>query len=164
MDARRVGVTGHSWGGYFSTCALIQAPDTYHAAVSYSPGYDPWDAIIYEPYLNLPLKNRAAYENANIIRQASRVKGQLMILAGTSDDLVIISAMKMTWALIEAGVDHEFVVVPQACHQFVGAEEDYLLMKLTGWFDRHVKNRVVAPELMSESESARRDRRRRWTS
>src|SRR6185503_8834947 len=26
MDLRRVGITGHSWGGYFSTCALIQEP------------------------------------------------------------------------------------------------------------------------------------------
>jgi len=62
MDPHRVGVTGHSWGGYFSTCALIEAPDTYHAAVSYAPGYDPWDANIYEPYLGLPDKNRLVYE------------------------------------------------------------------------------------------------------
>ena len=62
---------------------------------------------------------------------------------GTSDDIVIISAMKMTRALIDAGIDHEFVIVPQAYHQFVGAEERYLMMKLTGWFDRHVKNRVI---------------------
>jgi dipeptidyl aminopeptidase/acylaminoacyl peptidase len=45
-------------------------------------------------------------------------------------------------ALIDAGIDHEFVVVPQAFHEFAGAEEEYLLMKLTGWFDRHVKRRL----------------------
>jgi dipeptidyl-peptidase-4 len=143
MDARRVGITGHSWGGYYSTCALIQAPDVYHAAVSYAPGYDPWDTILSEPYLGLPIKHRAAYEDADIFKQASKVKGPLMILAGPSDYLVITSAMKMTWALIEAGIDHEFIVVPEAFHQFEGMEEDYLLMKLTGWFDRHVKNRVA---------------------
>jgi len=81
----------------------MHAPDTYHAAVSYAPWYDPWSANIYEPYLDLPLKNRAAYEDADIIKQASKVKGRLMILAGTSDDIGTISAMKMTRALIEAG-------------------------------------------------------------
>ena len=74
-----------------------------------------------------------------------------MILAGTSDDLVFMSAMKMTWALIKAGIDHEFVVMPQAFHQFTGVEEEYLLMKLKGWFERHVKNRVAAPETAHES-------------
>jgi len=144
MDAGRVGITGHSWGGYFSTCALLQEPDTYHAAVSYAPSYGPWDAIYYEPYLDLPLKNRAAYDRADIIGQASRLKGQLMIVAGTSDYFSIYSAMKMTRALIEAGIDHELCVVPQAFHQFVGAEDDYLMMKLTGWFDRYVKRRTTA--------------------
>jgi dipeptidyl aminopeptidase/acylaminoacyl peptidase len=143
MDADRVGVMGHSWGGYFSTCALLQAPDTYHAAVAYAPGYDPWDVIIHEPYLGLPQTNRAAYDAANIIKQARGIRRPLMIVAGSSDYIVINSAMKMTWALIEAGIDHEFVVVPQAFHQFVGAEENYLLVKLTGWFNRHVKHRLA---------------------
>ena len=142
MDANRVGITGHSWGGYFSTCALMDMPDTYHAAVSYAPHYDPWNGILYEPYLNLPIRNRAPYDHAELFKQAHKVKGQLMILAGTSDN-GFSTAMKMTRALIDAGIDHEFVVVPQAFHHFEGAEEDYLLMKLTGWFDRHVKHRVI---------------------
>ena len=51
----------------------------------------------------------------------------------------------MTTAFHEdLSVDHEFVAMPQAFHQFAGVEEDYFLMKLTGWFDRHVKNRAVA--------------------
>ena len=144
MDARRVGIMGHSWGGYFSTCALMQAPDTYHAAVSSAPSYDPWEAIYYEPYLNLPLKNRAPYEKADLIRQASKVKGRLMIVVGTSDHFILASAMKMTRALIERGVDHDFVAVPQGFHQFSGVEEDYFLMKLTSWFERHVKHRLTA--------------------
>jgi dipeptidyl aminopeptidase/acylaminoacyl peptidase len=143
MDANRVGITGHSWGGYFSTCALIEAPDVYHAAVAYEPGYDPWHYILSEPYLDLPHRNRAAYDCADLIRQAARVKGQLMILMGTSYNLTTSTGMRMTRALIDAGVDHEFVVVPGATHYFVGAEEDYLLMKLTNWFDRQVKQRRI---------------------
>jgi dipeptidyl aminopeptidase/acylaminoacyl peptidase len=143
MDAQRVGIYGHSWGGYASTCALMQAPDTYHAAVSSEPGYDPWHYILSEPYLDLPQKNRAAYEEADLIRQAAKIQRPLMIVTGTRYNPVTSSVMKMTRALIEAGIDHECVIVPDATHHFVGVEEDYLLRKLTGFFDRHVKNRRV---------------------
>ena len=112
--------------------------------MSSAPSYDPWEAIYYEPYLNLPLKSRVAYEDADLIKQASKLKGRLMIVVGTSDHFILSSAIKMTRALIEEGIDHEFVAMPQAFHQFAGVEEDYFLMKLTGWFDRHVKNRAVA--------------------
>jgi dipeptidyl-peptidase 4 len=144
MDANRVGIIGHSWGGYFSTCALIQAPEIYHAAVSHEPAYDPWHFIISEPYLDLPQKNRAAYEQADLTKQAGKIKGRLMILTGTSFNATAPAAMRMTRALIESGIDHEFVLIPEATHGFVGAEEDYFFMKLTGWFDRHVKNRRIA--------------------
>jgi dipeptidyl aminopeptidase/acylaminoacyl peptidase len=139
MDATRVGITGHSWGGYFSTCALMQAPETYHAAVSSEPGYDPWHTILSEPYLDLPQKNRAAYERADVIRQAHRIRRPLMIITGTRYNPCTSNAFKMTRALIEARVDHELVVIPDATHGFIGAEEDYFLMKLTGWFDRHLQ-------------------------
>ena len=142
MDSRRVGIYGHSWGGYASTCALMQAPDTYHAAVSSEPGYDPWQYILSEPYLDLPQKNRASYDEADLISQAAKIKRPLMIITGTRYNMVTSSAMKMTRALIEAGIDHEFVIVPDATHHFVGVEEDYLLQKHTGFFNRHVKNRV----------------------
>jgi dipeptidyl-peptidase 4 len=142
MDARRVGIYGHSWGGYFATAALIRAPDTYYAGVAYAPGYDPWDSILYEPYLGLPCHNRAAYESADLVRHATGLRRPLLIAVGTSD-LNFNSSMKMTRALIDAGIDHELVVVPGAFHHFSGTEEDYLLSKLTAWFDRHVRS--VAP-------------------
>jgi dipeptidyl-peptidase-4 len=142
MDANRVGITGHSWGGYYSTCALMHESDTYHAAVSYAPHYDPWDGILSEPYLDLPIRNSASYENASLFKHAAKVKGRLMIATGTADN-GFGTVMKMIRALIEAGIEHELVVVPAAFHHFSGAEEDYFLMKLIGWFDRHVKNRIT---------------------
>jgi len=141
VDTSRVGIYGHSWGGAFCTWALILAPDVYHAAVAYAPGYDPWDTILYEPYLGLPSHNRGAYDSADIQKRAGLVKRPLMIVAGTSDYNIFGSAMKMTRALIDAGTEHEFVVIPEAFHHFSGTEEKYFLMKLTGWFDRHVKRR-----------------------
>jgi dipeptidyl-peptidase-4 len=142
MDIHRVGVTGHSWGGYYAVCALIQASETYHAAVSSAPGLDPWDMMLWEPYLDRPQQNRDAYDQADLTRQAHQVKGKLMLVVGTSDHGTFSATLKWTRTLIENGVDHEFVAIPQAGHFFAdGVETDYYLMKLTGWFERHVKNR-----------------------
>jgi dipeptidyl-peptidase 4 len=162
MDVERVGIYGHSWGGYFATSALMQAPDVYQAAVAYEPGYDPWQYIISEPYLGVPQSNRTRYDKADLIKRAKEIKRPLMILTGTRYTRVVSSAMKMTRALIEAGVDHEVVIVPEATHFFVGVEEEYLHMKLTGWFDRHIRNhdkndkRVPAHEVGGPIGSAQR--------
>jgi dipeptidyl aminopeptidase/acylaminoacyl peptidase len=142
MDAGMVGIFGHSWGGYFSACALIHFPDVYRASVSSAPGLNPWDMIIWEPYLDLPVRGRGAYDRDNLLRQADKVKGKLMLVVGTSDHSTIHTALKMTRAMIDAGVDHEIVVLPEAPHRFTGSDLDHYRMKLVGWFDRHVKNTV----------------------
>ena len=138
MDGDRVGIMGHSWGAYFSTLALVQAPDLYKAAVSSSPGYDPWDSILYEPYLDLPGRNRAAYDHAALPKHAAKVKGALLMASGTSEFSVIGSAMKMSRALIEENVQHELVILPGEYHAYVGAGERYFIDKAVHWFDMHL--------------------------
>jgi dipeptidyl-peptidase 4 len=142
MDGGRVGIIGHSWGGYFATCALIHAPQTYHAAVAYEPGYDQWEFMLYEAFLDLPRRNLAAYQNADLTKHVSKIRGRLMVIVGTADYTVFGPTMKMVRALVEARIDYELVLVPEARHFFEGIEEEYLLMKLTHWFDRHVKERA----------------------
>jgi dipeptidyl aminopeptidase/acylaminoacyl peptidase len=140
MDAERVGLLGHSWGGYFATAALLRSPDIYRTAACYAPAYDPKHSILYEPYLGLPATSPAAYEEADVVRHAARIERPLMMLVGTSDNHVYSTTLKMARALVEAGVDHELVVVPEGLHHFTGAEEEYLLMKLERWFGRHVRS------------------------
>jgi dipeptidyl aminopeptidase/acylaminoacyl peptidase len=143
LDRKRVGITGHSWGGMFSTMALIEAPETYRVAVSSEPGYDPWHTILSEPYLGFPKDHRDRYERIDPARHAHRLAGNLMIITGTRYNGVTGPAIRMTRALIDAGIDHEFVMIPDATHGFIGSEEDYYFAKLSGWFDRHLKGPFV---------------------
>ena len=138
MDGDRVGIMGHSWGAYYSTLALIQAPNLFKAAVSSSPGYDPWDSILYEPYLDLPSRNRPAYDHAALPNHASKLKGALLIASGTSEFSVIGSAMKMSRALIEENLQHELVILPGEYHAYVGAGEEYFIKKAIDWFEKHL--------------------------
>ena len=137
MDINRVGITGHSWGAYYAMLALAEAPEIYKAAVASSPGAcDLWLYGIHEPYLGLPQDNRKPYDDASLLTRAADIKGKLLLVAATSDQ--VISPIKMTRALIDADVDHEFVLLPGANHYYAGKDADYLFMKMNGWFERHL--------------------------
>lgn len=138
MDAERVGIIGHSWGGYFSTAALIQAPDLYKAAVSSSPGYIPRESILYEPYLGLPSTNAKAYDRADLTAQAAQLQGALLLVAGTAEYGPIGDAMKMSRALIDAGIQHEFAVLPGEHHSYAGEAETYFISKAAAFLKQHL--------------------------
>ena len=138
MDLDRVGIWGHSWGGYYAFAALAQAPDLYRAAVSSAPGFNPYASLLYEPYLDLPERAKGAYEFASPYRLAPQVKGRLMLVGGLADYATFPEFMRMSRALIDAGVDHDQVVLPEEGHGYTGAGEAYFIRKLAGFFERNV--------------------------
>jgi len=142
MDLDRVGIWGHSWGGYFTFACMIDAPEIYRAGVSSAPGYDPYELFIYEPYLGgVPAAhNKAAYEDAVLFREAPRLQGKLLILAGSDDVGVWQGAVKMTHALIEARKEHEFVMLPEQHHSFATSHERYAIDKMVKHFNRYVRD------------------------
>lgn len=142
MDLDRVGIWGHSWGGYFTVANMFDNPELYRAGVCSAPGFDPYDAFIYEPYLGgVPsADNRAAYEDANLLNDAARLQGELMMAAGTNDMGVWQSAVRMTDALIRAGRRHELVPLPGQHHGYASAYETYFIEKLLGHFERTLKS------------------------
>lgn len=142
IDLERVGVWGHSWGGYFTIRALAQAPDVFHVGVASAPGNDPYDAILYEPYLDLPTRAKAAYDYADNYRWADRILGKLMMIVGTTDALCYSNTLEMVHYLIQAGVEHELVVIPGAVHAYRGVKgEEYFIRKLAAYFETHLKTR-----------------------
>lgn len=138
MDLDRVGIWGHSWGGYYAFAALAQAPDLYRAAVSSAPGYNPYSSLLYEPYLDLPERAKSAYEFASPFRLAPQVKGRLMLVGGLADFATFPEFMRMSRALIDAGIDHDQVVLPEEGHGYTGVAEEYFIRKLAGFFARNV--------------------------
>lgn len=141
IDLNRVGVWGHSWGGYFATRALAQAPEVFHVGVAVSPGADPYDYIIYEPYLDLPTRAKAAYDYAVNYSWAGKITGKLMLIVGTADTNVFPSTLELAHYLIQAGVEHELVVVPEAGHGFLDKDDEYFVRKLVRHFEMHLKPR-----------------------
>jgi len=120
MDAERVGIMGHVLGRIFFYLRAHSGPGYLSCR-----GCLPRRAtILGKPSITsrISICLRGAESRTNrpdLIKQASKVTaGRLMSVVGSSDHFIVSSAMKMTRALIEEGIDHECVVIPHAFHQF----------------------------------------------
>lgn len=88
FDLERVGIIGHSWGGYFSLRGMIMYPDLYKAAHVSAPGVDPNKfRIAVEVFMGcLPQECPETYEAASVTNFAEQIKGPVQIMHGTADD------------------------------------------------------------------------------
>jgi dipeptidyl aminopeptidase/acylaminoacyl peptidase len=123
MDLERVGIIGSSFGGYFTTRALLLAPEIYHVGIAVCPAADLYvKATVTEQYMGLPENNREGYEYASNADLAERLSGRLLIIHGTSDvNAPISEMMKMADAFIQAGRPFDLIILPNHDHQILRA-------------------------------------------
>jgi dipeptidyl-peptidase-4 len=90
LDSTRVGIFGWSFGGYFSTMALLLRPDLFHAAVAGAPVTD-WalyDTAYTERYMRTPQDNPDGYAHTSALTHASKLSRPLLLIHGVTDDNV----------------------------------------------------------------------------
>jgi dipeptidyl-peptidase-4 len=90
IDGARVGITGHSYGGYMSAICAIRHTEVFAAAVAGAPPTDwrQYDTIYTERYMRTPQENPEGYDAGSCIKQAAKLKGKLLLLHGMMDDNV----------------------------------------------------------------------------
>jgi dipeptidyl-peptidase-4 len=139
MDLSRVGLLGGSWGGYMTIRAMLMASDVYHVGIAYYPVADLYDHTKgIERYMGLPQDNRAGYEYASSIRLAERLKGKLLLIAGTSDvNAPFTATMKMVDAFIKAEKSFDLIVIPEQDHSLRGNGQ-YILEAARRYFEEHL--------------------------
>ena len=139
MDLDRVGIFGHSWGGYFALHAMLTAPDTYHVGIASAPGDLTEAPPINEPYMRLPADNPEGYARGSNPGLAANLEGKLLLVHGTADTNAPFSTtMRMVAALVEAGKPYDLLVYPQASHSFQGRLRLYNFDALLRYFREHL--------------------------
>jgi dipeptidyl aminopeptidase/acylaminoacyl peptidase len=120
MDLDRLGIFGHSWGGYFTLKALVDYPDFYKAGTVMAAAVDPIDfRVSLEPFMGcLPADCSENYHKAGISSRLNNLKAPLMIIHGTADDDVpFTEAEKLVRALDSLRYkDYQFIKVQGANH------------------------------------------------
>ena len=135
-DISNMGIFGNSAGGQNSLGALLFHHDFYKVAVSTSGCHDNrMDKIWWnELWMSWPLGPH--YDASSNVVNAHRLEGKLFLLVPEMDTNVDpASSMQVVNALIEAGKDFDFMVVPNANH---GSGGDFGVRKRYDFFVRHI--------------------------
>ncbi|GAB4222027.1 MAG: S9 family peptidase [Acidobacteriota bacterium] len=119
VDGDRIAIYGGSYGGFMTLYALLHAPETFRAGVSYAPVVD-WrlyDTIYTERYMDTPDANPDGYAASELPALADRLEAELLLMHGLMDNNVHFqNTVRMIDALTRAGKPFELMVYPRARH------------------------------------------------
>ncbi len=122
VDASRIGMHGHSFGGYLTAYCMTHS-DLFAAGISGAPVTD-WslyDTIYTERYMLTPQENPEGYKATSVIGAAKDLKGKLLIAHGTMDDNVHMqNAIRLIDALQKAKKQFRVMVMPGYRHGLFG--------------------------------------------
>ncbi|MEO6133973.1 MAG: DPP IV N-terminal domain-containing protein [Ginsengibacter sp.] len=146
MDLTRVGVWGHSGGGFATAAAMFRYPDFYKVGISESGNHDNrnYEDDWGERYIGLLVKNangKSNYDNQANQTFASGLKGKLLLAHGGMDDNVPpYNTYLVVDALIKANKDFDLLIFPNARHGY-GSDSYYMMRRRWDYF---VKNLMGA--------------------
>lgn len=141
VDPSRIGIYGHSYGGYMALMAMFKAGDYFQAGVSGAPVTD-WalyDTHYTERYLGHPAYNAHGYEQSAVFPFANNLQGPLMIYHGMADDNVLFThATKLFKQLQDNAKPFEMMTYPGSKHSLRGKKvQTHLHQTITNFFNRH---------------------------
>lgn len=143
VDAGKIAIYGHSYGGYMAIMAMFKASDYFAAGVSGAPVTD-WalyDTHYTERYLGHPDENAAGYEASAVFPYADGLKGKLLIYHGMADDNVLFThSTKLYKQLQDKGLLFDMINYPGSKHSMFGQPvQTHLHKSITRFFDEHLK-------------------------
>lgn len=146
IDRNRVGIHGHSGGGFMSTAAMLVYPEVFKVAVSSAGNhenniYNRWWSEKHhgvKEVITPKGDTTFVYQIEKNPDLAKNLKGHLMLSTGDVDNNVHpAGTIRMAEALIKAGKRFEFVILPGQRHGY-GPMAEYFFWKMGDYFVRHL--------------------------
>lgn len=143
VDKEKIGVYGHSYGGYMTLMSMFKAADYFAAGVSGAPVTD-WrlyDTHYTERYMGNPNSNPEAYTKSSVFPYAENLKGDLLIYHGMADDNVLFTHSTMLYKhLQDLAIPFEVMDYPGKKHSIRGKQTGiHLYNTITNFFDRTLR-------------------------
>ncbi|MBK6588745.1 MAG: DPP IV N-terminal domain-containing protein [Acidobacteria bacterium] len=137
MDTTRVGVWGHSGGGFATAAAMFRHPEFYKVGISESGNHDNrnYEDDWGERYIGLLSGDN--YKTQANQEYAKNLQGKLLLAHGNMDDNVPpYNTYLVVDALVKANKDFDLIIFPNARHGY-GADSNYMMRRRWDYF---VKN------------------------
>ncbi|UZD23324.1 DPP IV N-terminal domain-containing protein [Algoriphagus halophytocola] len=139
LDIDRVGIFGHSAGGYDAGRAMLLHPDFYKVGVASAGDHDHRMEKAWWPEMYMGYPSGEFYHNQSNVTSAANLKGHLLLAHGGIDENVNPSATyKLAEALINAGKDFDLFIWPSRNHSFGRTNGDYFTKKRWDYFIEHL--------------------------
>ena len=146
INIDKVGIHGHSGGGFMSTAAMCQYPDFFKVAVSCAGNHDNniynrwWSETHHGVKEEVTAEGDTTFvykieTNPSI---AKNLKGHLLLIHGDIDNNVHPgNTIRVVNALIRAGKRFDMLVLPKQRHHF-GDMDEYFYWRLVDYFSEHL--------------------------
>lgn len=145
MDIDRVGIHGHSGGGFMSTAAILTYPDFFKVAVSCAGNHD---NSIYNRWWSEQhhgIQEKVAKGDTTFVYKidtnqelAKNLKGHLLLVHGDVDDNVHpANTIRVVNALIRANKRFDFLYLPGQRHGF-GDMNEYFFWRMADYYTRYL--------------------------
>ena len=145
IDISRVGIHGHSGGGFMSTAAILMYPDFFDVAVSCAGNHDNniynrWWSEKHHGINEVEKDGETVFEyhiSANH-ELAERLKGNLLLVHGDIDENVHPGCtLRVVDALIRANKRFDMLLLPGQRHGF-GDMNEYFFWRMADYFSEHL--------------------------
>ncbi len=143
IDLERVGIWGHSGGGFATAAAMFKYPDFFKVGISESGNHDNrnYEDDWGERYIGLETSDdsgKSNYEKQANQTFAKDLKGKLLLIHGGMDDNVPpYNTYLVADALIKANKDFDFLLLPNARHGY-GIDSYYIMRRRWDYFVQHL--------------------------
>ncbi|SCY67577.1 S9 family peptidase [Flavobacterium caeni] len=133
VDGNRLAVHGWSYGGFMTTSLMLRKPDVFKVGVAGGPVIDwKWYEIMYgERYMDTPAENQKGFDEAAVLNYAKDLKGKLLLIHGTGDDVVVEQHnLSLVKKFVEAGKQVDYFPYPMHKHNVLGKDRVHLMTKV----------------------------------
>jgi len=150
VDMDRIGIWGHSYGGFMVASALLRSPETFAAGVSSAPVTD-WERFFYlapgynEEHFGFPWENPDGTRRGSPITYAANLVRPMLILSGIQDTMHLDAAALVNELLAHGRTTFEWIFYPDEAHGIRGprARSDYY-RRIAEYLDRYLSAEPAA--------------------
>lgn len=142
VDSERIGIQGWSYGGYLSSLCMTLGADYFKTGIAIAPvtNWRYYDTIYTERFMRTPQENPDGYDDNSPINHVEKLKGNYLIIHGSTDDNVHYqNTMMMIDALVAANKEFDSFAYPNRNHGIYGGNtRNHLFNKLTNYLKENL--------------------------